>query len=249
MKLRAAIVDDEALARSRLRRYLRSETDLEIVVECQDGAAAVEALSRFEVDVLFLDICMPGLDGFEVVEALPPERLPWTIFVTAYDEHAVKAFEARALDYLLKPVSPARLAMALARVRAQLQAAAPRERFQEWLVERAAACRMAIPNGDRLTFVPTAEIDWIESAGNYALVHEGSRTHILRETLNELERQLPSEVFFRASRCAIVNLRKVREFESRNGQSHVRLESGIELPVSRTRREFAKRILPSGSVA
>jgi two-component system LytT family response regulator len=246
MKLRVVIADDEPLARSRLARWLQAEGDLEIVAECEDGPSTVATLRRTDCDALFLDIQMPGLNGFEVLEALPPERVPWTVFVTAYDEHAVRAFEARALDYLLKPVSQARLAATLARVRAQYDAAEPRERFHAWLAERAAASRLAIPNGDRLTFVPTGEIDWIESAANYAVIHAGSQTHILRETLGELEKQLPGEIFFRVSRGAIVNLQKVREWHVRDGQPRILLECGADLPISRSRREMARRIAGGG---
>lgn len=242
--MKAVIVDDEPLARSHLRRLLTHEEDMEILAECEDGPSAVAALRDLQPDVVFLDIRMPGMDGFGVLEALSPDRVPWTIFITAYDEHAVQAFEKSALDYLLKPISRARVQAAVARLRARLGSSENLPRLTEWLSERAAARRLAIPEENSVRFLPTDEVDWIESAGNYVIVHAGSTRHILRETLNELETTLPAEVFLRVSRQAIVNVRKIREIQTRDGRSHLLIGEDTFIPSSRSRRELSQRIAP-----
>lgn len=240
--MKAVIVDDEPLARSHLRRLLAGEADVKILTECEDGPSAIAALRDLRPDVVFLDIRMPGMDGFGVLEALPPDRIPWTIFITAYDEHAVQAFEASALDYLLKPISRARVQAAVARLRARLGSAENLTRLTEWLAERAAARRIAIPEENGIRFLSMDEVDWIESAGNYAVVHVGPVRHILRETLNELETTLPEQVFLRVSRQAIVNIRKVREIQIRDGRNLLLLGKDTLIPSSRSRRELSLRI-------
>lgn len=237
--MKAVLVDDEPLARSRLRRLLSFESDLEIVAECGDGPSAVATLRETRPDVVFLDIRMPGMDGFGVLEALGPDQLPWTIFVTAFDEHAVQAFEKAALDYLLKPVSRARVQAAVARLRTRLGSPAV---VAEWLEKRAAARRLAIPEENGVRFLPADEVDWIESAGNYAVVHAGNARHILRETLNVLEKQLQAEGFARVSRSAIVNMRRVRELLTRGGQNLLVLNDGTSVPTTRSRRELTRQI-------
>ena len=249
MKLRVLIVDDETLARERLRRLLSQEPDLEIVAECADGAAAIEAVREHAPDLLLLDIQMPGMDGFEVLRALDPKTLPHVVFVTAYDEHAVRAFEARALDYLLKPASRARLHEALTRARERLASAAPSQLPQqllELLAERESTARvrrLSVRTGERVIFVSTEQIDWVEAAGNYAILHAGRENHIVRETMSALENQLAADDFLRVSRSAIVNLRRVKEIQSvMPGEHVVVLTDGQRVGMTRSLREVEERL-------
>lgn len=250
MKLRIVTADDEPLARERLRRLLSKEADIEIVEECADGAAAVAAVGRHSPDLLLLDVQMPGMDGFEVVRALGTVgKVPVLVFVTAYDQHAVRAFEARAIDYLLKPTRQARLHEALQRVRERLtdqgRETIPQS-LRDLLAERDAAVnklrRIAVRNGERITFVMTEQIDWIEAAGNYVLLHAGKENHIVRETLTALEAQLP-DAFFRVSRSAILNLRRIRELQSVTSGEYVAiLFDAQRIPITRTIREVEERL-------
>jgi two-component system LytT family response regulator len=250
MKLRLLLADDEPLARERLRMLLASETDVEIIGECGDGAATVEAVRAHAPDVLFLDIQMPGMDGFEVLRALGAEKIPVVIFVTAYDEHAVRAFEARALDYLLKPCKRARFRQALERAREQVVArrgGALPQALLDLLAERETGAgrirRLAVRSGERVIFVAVEDLDWIEAAGNYAILHAGRENHILRETMNALETQLPPESFLRVSRSAIVNLRRVREIQALAPGEHVALlADGHKVTMTRPLREIEERL-------
>jgi two-component system LytT family response regulator len=243
MTMRAVLVDDEPLARERLRALLGGESDVEVVAECADGPAAVKALREFAPDFVFLDIRMPGMDGFEVLEALGSDRLPWVIFLTAYDEHAVRAFEAHALDYLLKPASRARVRESVARVRERMAAAAPPAGLREWLANRERARRLVVRDGPRVVFVELAAVDWIEAAGNYALIHVGRETHILRETMSELEARLPREEFLRVSRGAILNLDRVKELQTEApGVYRAVLADGLRVAVTRAWREIEARL-------
>lgn len=249
MKLRVIIVDDESLARERLKRLLRSEANLEMVAECENGEDAVQAIQAHRPDLVFLDIQMPGMDGFGVLRALG-ENLPFVVFVTAFDEHAVRAFESRALDYLLKPTTAARLAESIKRVRERLSSAPKPEIPQallDLLNERKAAeqkvRRFAVRNGERTVFVDADEVDWIEAAGNYAILHVGKATHILRETMAALESQLEPDVFFRVSRSAIVHLRRIRELQSvAPGEQVAILRDGQRIGVTKNLREIEERL-------
>jgi two-component system LytT family response regulator len=247
MKLRAIIVDDERMARTRLRRMLEQDPDVEIVAECADGLAAVSAVQEESPDLLLLDIKMPGMDGFGVLDALGPDRTPEVVFVTAYDEHAIHAFEEHALDYLMKPVSPERFTKMLARVRERrTHAHRDQESLLEMLAQRKAEARgtrLVVRSGERTTFVSPEEIDWVEAAGNYAILHLGKRTHILRETMSGLESQLPGEMFCRVSRSAILNLRRVQELQSLSAGDHVAvLADGQRIGISRSLREVEERL-------
>ena len=251
MKLTSLIVDDEPLARERLRTLLAAEPDLEVIGECVNGRDAVAAVKRQRPDLLFLDIQMPELDGFQTLAQLAPP-LPAVIFVTAFDEHAVKAFEVHALDYLLKPFKPARLRSAVARARAQLaeqQSGADdtSRRILALLEERAAAtqylARIAVRDRDRVRFVKIADIDWIEASGNYLVLHAGKENHVLRETLTSLEGQLSPKEFFRLNRSALVHVDRVRHVEPVFNDEHiVVLADGTRLTLTRGLRELQERL-------
>lgn len=243
--MKIILIDDEPPAIERLRRLLRTQGDVEIVAECSNGEEAVAAIEKHEPDVILIDIQMPGMDGFDVIEALDPERLPAIIFVTAYDQHAVRAFEAKALDYLLKPTTRERLAASLERVRARLQGPAETGALREYLDERAASRpkRITIRNGEKITFLPTEQIDWIESAGNYVVLHCGEENHILRETMAGLEQQLAPDSFYRLSRSAIVNLRRIKEVEAVSVSEYsVVLANGRRIPMTRSVRELERKL-------
>lgn len=237
------LVDDERIGRTRLRVMLEREPDLKIVGECSDGSAAIDAIHEHDPDLVFLDINMPGVDGFEVLDRLNPRHRPIVIFVTAYDEHAVRAFEASALDYLLKPVAPERLARTLARVRERLALEAPARAGATGREETPAPPRFVVRSRGRTSFVAADEIDWVEAAGNYAIFHVGKLNHMVRETMTALEAQLPPEHFLRVSRSAIVNLQRVKELVSSpaGGDSAV-LADGQHIPVTRNPREVAERL-------
>lgn len=250
MKLRILLVDDESLARERLRHLLRDDAAVEIVGECADGASAIEATERLAPDLLLLDVQMPSLDGFDVIRAVAGLPVPPAIvLVTAFDEHAVRAFEARALDYLLKPTSRARLKDALSRVRERRTAggAALPPALLELLAERKQAPgrvrRLAVKNGERTRFVPVAELDWIEAAGNYALLHVGRETHVIRETMASLEEQLGGGDFLRVSRSAIVNLARITEILTpAPGEHWAVLAGGARVGIARPVREVEERL-------
>ena len=250
MKIRALIVDDELSARERLRALLAKEAGLEIVGECETGAQALAAIRSQKPDLLFLDIQMPEMDGFDVLRALGRE-LPVVIFVTAFDRYAVKAFEVHALDYLLKPFKPARLTAAVNHAREQLAARGEStlaDRIRSLLDERAAAdsaaiTRIAVRQGERVRFIRADDIDWIEASGNYIVLHTGGEKHTLRETLGSIEAKLPPKEFLRLSRSAIVNLERVLEAEPGFGDEHfVLLKNGTRLTMTRGIRELQERL-------
>lgn len=240
--LRVLMVDDERAARVRLRRLLEAEPGVLIVSECAEGTAAVEAAELLRPDLLLLDVQMPGLDGFGVLEALPPDYTPAVVFVTAFDAHAVRAFEACAVDYLLKPVAPARLSRALVRVR-ELRALAQAANTAR-PAEPAAPRRFTIRGSSRVVVVEAAEIDWIEAAGNYAILHTPTGNHILRETMAALEATLPTGEFMRINRGVIVRLACVREIKPARGEGSplVVLRGGQELSSTRGLRELQERV-------
>ena len=244
MSLRTLIVDDEPVARRRMRRLLRAERDVDIVGESSNGAEAVEAIRATSPDVVLLDVQMPELDGFGVVRALSPGRLPEIIFVTAHDRYAVRAFEVHAVDYLLKPVDPDRLAGALDRARARLVARSqgpldPRllALLDDLASERRYLTRMPVKSEGRVLVVDLAEVDWIGAADNYVVLHVGQQEHVIRETMGRLERELDPDRFVRIHRSAIVQIDRIAELQPDfHGEFTVRLRDGTTLTLSRTYR-------------
>jgi two-component system, LytTR family, response regulator len=250
MKIRALIVDDEPLGRRGVLRFLKNDPDVEIVAQCGDGQSAVGAILGSNPDLVFLDIQMPEMDGFEVVRRVGPQKMPVTVFVTAYDRYAVRAFDANAIDYLLKPVGQARFERALARAKERIA-----ESSKEDVAERIVATleqikrrdeyldRLPVSENGRILFLKTKEIDWVEANGNYVRVHIGARTHEIRETLNSLERKLDPRDFLRIHRSTIVNMHFIKEIQPWfHGYHLVLLQNGQELRMSRYQNEIAKRL-------
>ena len=239
MSLATLIVDDEPLARRRLRQLLQDESRVHVVGECDDGPSALAAVGRLRPDLMFLDVQMPGMDGFDVIAELGAAACPAIIFVTAFDRYAVKAFDVHAVDYLLKPFSRKRLQIALDRVHAQakddpglvrklaslltdLQAARPLARF-------------VVKDGDRVYFVRAEAVDWLEAVGHYVCLHAGGAAHIIRDTLSRLEERLDAQRFVRVHRSAIVNLDRIKELRPTfNGQYEIVLHTGERLHSSRS---------------
>lgn len=241
MKLRALIVDDMPLSRARVRRYLSDEPDVDVVGECDDAETALQQVELLRPDLLLLDVQMPGTNGLGLLERLPAEKRPAVVFITAFEEFAVQAFAAEAVDYLLKPFDHERLKQALAKVRVRLRQQAP-------LNEQAATGpyldRVAVKSVGRIDYVSTAAIDWIETAGNYLSLHCGKDTHLVRETMSQFEAQLDPKVFLRIHRSAMVRIEAVQSVEPLfNGDRAVTLRDGTKLTLSRSYREKAKAVL------
>ncbi len=244
-KLRTVIVDDEPLARERIASLLSAEQDIEVAAQCRDGEEAVAAIERHSPDLVFLDVQMPGLNGFEVIEAVGAEKMPIVVFVTAYDQHALRAFQVRALDYLLKPFDRERFADALQRARTQIQREETGDLGRRLLAlvkdlrrDQPKTDRLVVKSGGRLFFLRTDEIDWIEAAGNYVRLHVGPASHLLRETMNAIEARLDPEKFFRIHRSRIVNMERIQEMQPwLNGEFAVLLRTGTRLTLSRGYRE------------
>jgi|SRR5205807_5477168 len=252
-KIRALVVDDEAPARARIRQLLQTEPDCEIVGECANGRQAVDSIQREKPDMVFLDVQMPRLNGLRVCEAAAATgvQMPLIIFVTAYDEYALKAFELHAIDYLLKPFDRARFQKALEHVREQLRrvkGAAIDPRLSALLEDLRTgsknADRLVFKQNGRVIFVHRDAIDWIEADGNYVRMQAGKDSHYLRETLSGLETQLPAEKFMRISRSTIVNLDRVKELQRLfYGDYVVVLQNGSRLNMSRNYRERLDALL------
>jgi two-component system LytT family response regulator len=249
-KIRAIIVDDEKPARRRLRELLEKQADIAVVAECSNGAEAARQIRALRPDLLLLDVQMPGLDGFGVVDAIGAAQMPATIFVTAYDQYALKAFEVSALDYLLKPFSDERFERSLARVLSFVRTNRREElshrilslldQIQPKQPQNTSApldCLM-IKDGGRLLFLRVEEIDWIEAAGVYVQVHTADKTWLHRISLSELEAKLDARQFLRIHRSTIVNLQRVRELHPHShGDFLVVLHDGTELKLSRNYRQ------------
>lgn len=238
--MRALIVDDEPLARRGVLLRLRKFHDVEVVGECGDGASAVEKILDLSPDVVFLDVQMPGMDGFDVLRSLPEENLPGVIFLTAYEQHALKAFEVHALDYLLKPVDDDRFAAALERARRRIDSAEKTraaERLLAMLGKDASkhVTRFAVRSGSRIQIVLAEDIEWVGAAGDYAELHVRGRSHLLRETMNALEQKLDPAKFIRIHRSRIVRSSCVSELRSIDNREYfVKLADGSEHRSSRT---------------
>ena len=265
--IRALIADDEPLARRGIRQLLEGHTDVIVAGECRNGRETLRALHSLEPDLVFLDIQMPQLDGFEVLRAYGTERMPAVVFVTAYDEFAVRAFEAHALDYLVKPVSELRFAEAMRHVRERLRSKRALELAQkleallathgrrEEAAEIAAAPRsrrvrrLVVPTSSADLVLDTGEIDWIQAEDYYAAIYALGKRHLVRESLASLEERLDPACFVRVHRSAIVNLDRVRELRSAGiGEWMVVLRDGTRVAVSRRRREQVAEVIRRSGV-
>jgi len=248
--MRALIVDDEVLARVALLRLLKIERDVSVTGQCGDGESAVQSIQETRPDLVFLDVQMPEMDGFEVVEAIGIEQMPVTIFVTAFDRYAIRAFDANAVDYLLKPFAPDRLSRALARARDRCLGRQDKEAAQRLFsllgsrFQSDYAQRLTVASSGRILFVPVADIDWIQAEGNYARLHVARRIYDVRETLQALTERLDPREFIRIHRSTIVNMRRIREVQPWFQGSHiVVLHGGQELRMSRYQRDAVERLL------
>jgi len=239
--LRLIVVDDEPLARNTLRLLARLDPEVVVVAECGNGAEAIQAILEHRPDLVFLDVQMPELDGFAVLEALG-DQAPAIVFVTAYDQYAIRAFEVHALDYLLKPFSDERFEKALTRAKKLIRHNRPDEARRNLsaltAAHRVATRRFMVRSAGRVVFLKADEIDWVEAADYYARLHAGGHSYLLRESMNDLEAALDPEVFVRIHRSAIVNLDRVREMRPLlRGEQMVILAAGTQLRMSRSRRE------------
>jgi two-component system, LytTR family, response regulator len=252
MSIRALIVDDESLARKRIKRLLADEADISPIAECGTGRDAIKLIQETSPDLLFLDVQMPEIDGFRVLQSIREERMPVVIFVTAYDQHALKAFEVHALDYLLKPFKRDRFKRALERARIQLAKGSGYETHAGLaaLIAKLRADnnylnRFMVKSYNRVVFIKANEVDWIESAANYALLHVDDKTHIVRETMQALEIKLSPKIFQRISRSVIVNLERVKELQPMGkGQYVIILANGKRLTMSRGIRDLQHALEP-----
>jgi two-component system LytT family response regulator len=272
-RIRALIVDDEALSRQGLRIRLKGAPDFEIVAEAANGRAALEAIREHRPDIVFLDIEMPGLSGMDVVSRLPTESMPMIVFVTAFDRYAIQAFEARAIDYLLKPVDDERFIEALEHIREQLnqrQAAAQRDRLVQLMVDlrgagdwqddvadagasgapaAAGPQLLSIRQGREIVRLAEHDVEWIDAAGDYMCVHAAGETYILRGTMKSLEDRLNPALFQRVHRSTIVNLERVTRLRPHmNGEYFLVLDGGHEIKLSRTYREKIEHFLKAGRI-
>lgn len=257
--LRAVVVDDEALARRGLEIRLANIDDIEICRHCRNGREAVAAVKELAPDIVFLDVQMPGMDGFQTLRAFSGIHMPWVIFVTAFSEHAIAAFEANAIDYLLKPIDDRRLAIALDRVRAARQARVAgqhRDRLLELVCEMSGenlaladaldnrptipstqTAQLAIKDRDTTVVLPWTDVDWIEAAGDYLCVHALGETHVMRCTMKAMEKQLDKQQFVRVHRSTIINTHRVTKIRSHiNGEYFLTMNDGKQVKVSRSYR-------------
>ena len=259
-KIRTLIVDDEPLAREGIRMLLRKDPDFEVVDEAQNGKAAVEAIKKLRPDLVFLDVQMPHMNGIEVVARLDADHMPVVVFVTAYDQYALEAFEHHALDYLLKPFDDERFEKALERTKLQIQQQKAHQLSRRLLdlvdhyggaradapeqPEAGHITRLSIRSAGRVIFLKTSEIDWIEAADYYVKLHVGDKSYLLRESMNRLEERLDPGSFVRIHRSTIVNVERIQELRPlTQGESLVCLHDGTELRASRARREKLHALL------
>ena len=247
MTMRALVIDDEPLARRSVRRFLKAHADVELIGEYGDGESAVAAILTKLPDLVFLDVQMPEMDGFEVLRRIGADRMPVTIFVTAYDRYALRAFDENAVDYLLKPFGKERFERALIRARERIAGNLNCDEVRRVVasleqIQRGAE-RIAITENGRIHFVKARDIDWIGAEGNYACLHVGIREYELRETLTSLERRLNPLDFLRIHRSTIVNVHRIKEIQRWfRGHHLVLLENGEELRMSRYQPEIDRRL-------
>lgn len=250
MKMRVLIIDDEPLAREGIVFQLRNESDVEIVGECEDGSAAIEAIKRQKPDLVFLDIKMPKVSGFNVIEQIGSSNMPLVVFLTAYDEYAVEAFRLNALDYLLKPIDRARFQQSLQKARKQLQKdrlSTQGAQLEQLLtamrntgkpIEPEVPPRIAVKLGGSIQFLHPDELLWVEAEGDYVNVHTTARSHLVRETMLAMEKRLEPYGFQRIHRSAIVNLDKIAKLAAaENGDYEVLMTNGLPLKIGRNYRE------------
>ena len=247
-KIRALIVDDEALARRRLRQFLSEVPDVEVVGECEDGRRAVSLIKSAAPDLLFLDVQMPRLDGFGVIREVGAGNVPAVIFVTAFDQFALRAFEAHALDYLLKPFGRERFMQAVGRARRQIGDANIKQRLDALIGELSErpryAARLAVKARGRTVFLPADEIDWVGAADNYLELHAGPNFYVVRETMSQLQSKLDPQKFVRIHRSTLVNVERVKEMHPMfAGDQVIVLDDGTRLQVSRTHRQRLMSLL------
>ena len=252
-KTRVVIVDDEPIAREGIRTQVANEPSVEIVAECGDGLEAVEVICELSPDLLFLDVQMPGMSGFEVLQTVGVDVVPAVIFVTAYDKYALQAFDVNAVDYLLKPFDAERFQKAFQRALLQIQ-----RRTTDAINENLKALlatikpgvrhleRLVVKSKGRIFFLPVSEIDWIESADNYVCLHAGRETHLIRETLTSLEAKLNPAEFLRIRHSAIVNVKRIRELRPLfKGEYEIVLQNSAKLTSSRRYRQRLEELLSS----
>jgi two-component system, LytTR family, response regulator len=247
-RIRVLIVDDEPIARRGVRLQLKGDPEVEIIGECANGLEAVDAIQKFAPDLVFLDVQMPEMDGFEVIEAVGVEQMPRVIFVTAYDQYTLRAFEVHALDYLLKPFDRERFLKALDYARSNLERGEFNRQLVRLLDGRPAARkpleRLVIKSGGRIYFLNVEEVDWIEAADNYVELHVGRESHLLRETISGLAARLDPARFLRIRHSTIVNLERVKELRPLfRGEYLIVLRDGTELTSSRRYRKNLDAIL------
>ncbi|HEX8196021.1 MAG TPA: LytTR family DNA-binding domain-containing protein [Pyrinomonadaceae bacterium] len=243
--MKVLIVDDEPLARERVRRHLRDEPGIEIVGEAGNGREAVTAIEEKTPDLVFLDVQMPEMNGFDVLKALEENKIPAIVFTTAYDKYAIQAFEFHALDYLLKPFSRERFRRSVRHAREQLENSRQSGNIDERLVSllenlkaKKYLERIVVKSSGRVFFIKTEEIDWIEAAGNYLKLHVGRDAHLIRETMQSIEAKLDPEKFFRIHRSTLVQIDRIKELHPLFGGDYaVILRNGTELSLSRNYRD------------
>ena len=251
MSIQTLIVDDEPLARDRVRQLLQADQEFHVAGECRNGSEAVEAIRKARPDLVFLDVQMPEVDGFGVIEAICARNMPAVIFVTAYDKYALRAFDENALDYLLKPYDERRFQRAVQRVKDHLNRGNSGDVAQRMLAmlqdvspERKAMDRLVIKSDGRVVFLKTREVDYAEAAGNYLSLHVGKDTYLIRETMNAFEARLDPEKFLRIHRSTIVNIERIKEVQPWfKGEYVVTLRDGTELSLSRTYRDKLRQFL------
>ncbi|HSP14212.1 MAG TPA: LytTR family DNA-binding domain-containing protein [Thermoanaerobaculia bacterium] len=242
-RLRAIVVDDEPLAREAVRLLLERDPGIEVAGECS-GVDAPALIGRTNPDLMFLDVQMPEVDGFDVLREVGPDAVPAVVFVTAYDEYALRAFEVHAVDYLLKPFDDSRFARALDRAKEQVRSHRRNTQLAALVRERLPYVRRFLARTrDKVVVVNAADVDWIEAADYYVSLHVGPKTHLLRETMSDLEQRLDPDVFFRVHRSAIVNVERVREIHPLfRGDCALVLSDGTRVRLSRTRRAEFERL-------